>query len=140
MGFEPMTFAMPVQCWCNAGAMLVQCWCNAGAMLYQLSYEATQLGTGQFVGLICYFTQQVLSRQQIDLLPTEWVLCSFGRATHRHRKGHGPAIGSLGAANPCTAVPPYIALHSVLLCIRHCITILNKSDYLMIVLITFRSY
>ena len=28
-GFEPMTSAMPVQCWCNAGAMLVQCWCNA---------------------------------------------------------------------------------------------------------------
>ena len=27
--------------------------CNAGAMLYQLSYEATQLGAGQFVGLIC---------------------------------------------------------------------------------------
>ena len=25
----------------------------AGAMLYQLSYEATQLGAGQFNGLIC---------------------------------------------------------------------------------------
>ena len=39
MWFKPMTFAMPVRCWCNAGAML-----------YQLSYEATQLGAGQFVG------------------------------------------------------------------------------------------
>ena len=24
-----------------------------GAMLYQLSFEATQLGAGQFVGLVC---------------------------------------------------------------------------------------
>ena len=32
-GFEPMTL------------------CDAGAMLYQLSYEATQLGAGQFAGL-----------------------------------------------------------------------------------------
>ena len=40
-GFEPMTSAMPVQCWCNAGAML-----------YQLSYEATQLGAGQPIGPI----------------------------------------------------------------------------------------
>ena len=28
--------------------MLAQCWCNAGAMLYQMSYEATQQGAGQF--------------------------------------------------------------------------------------------
>ena len=28
-GFEPMTSVMPMQCWCNAGAMLVQCRCNA---------------------------------------------------------------------------------------------------------------
>ena len=34
-GLKPMTSAMPVQCWCNAGAMLVQCWCNVGAMLVQ---------------------------------------------------------------------------------------------------------
>ena len=27
--------------------------CDAGAMLYPLSYEATQLGTGEFVGLTC---------------------------------------------------------------------------------------
>ena len=27
--------------------------CDAGMMLYQLSYEATQLGEGQFVVLIC---------------------------------------------------------------------------------------
>ena len=27
--FEPMTFAMLVQCWCNAGAMLVQCSTNS---------------------------------------------------------------------------------------------------------------
>ena len=41
-GFEPMTSVMPVQCWCNASAMLSQ-----------LSYEATQLRGGQFVGLMC---------------------------------------------------------------------------------------
>ena len=34
-GFDPMTL------------------CDAGAMLYKLSFEATQLGAGQFVGLIC---------------------------------------------------------------------------------------
>ena len=27
--------------------------CDVSAMLYQLSYEATQLGEGQFVGLVC---------------------------------------------------------------------------------------
>ena len=27
--------------------------CDAGAMLHQLSFEATQLGAGQFVGLMC---------------------------------------------------------------------------------------
>ena len=27
--------------------------CDAGAVFYQLSYEATQLGAGQFVGLTC---------------------------------------------------------------------------------------
>ena len=27
--------------------------CDAGAVFYQLSYEATHLGAGQFVGLIC---------------------------------------------------------------------------------------
>ena len=27
--------------------------CNAGAMLFQMSDEATQLGAGQFVGLMC---------------------------------------------------------------------------------------
>ena len=27
--------------------------CEAGAMLYQLSYEATQLGGDQFVGVMC---------------------------------------------------------------------------------------
>ena len=27
--------------------------CDAGAMLYQLSYEATHLGAGKFVGLMC---------------------------------------------------------------------------------------
>ena len=27
--------------------------CDAGAMLYQLSYEATQLGAGQFIELMC---------------------------------------------------------------------------------------
>ena len=26
---------------------------DAGAMLYQLSYEATQLGAGQVIGLMC---------------------------------------------------------------------------------------
>ena len=35
-GFEPMTSAMPVQC------------------SNQLSYEVTQLGAGQFVGLMLY--------------------------------------------------------------------------------------
>ena len=35
--------------------------CDAGAMLYQLSCETTQLGAGQFVGLIC-------SREKLD----EW--------------------------------------------------------------------
>ena len=35
-GFEPMTL------------------CDAGAMHYKLSFEATQLGAGQFVGLICF--------------------------------------------------------------------------------------
>ena len=29
--------------------------CDASAMLYQLSYEATLLEAGQFVGLICFF-------------------------------------------------------------------------------------
>ena len=28
--------------------------CDGGAMFHQLSYEATQLGTGQFVGLVRY--------------------------------------------------------------------------------------
>ena len=27
--------------------------CDAGAMLYQLRYEASQLGAGQFFGLSC---------------------------------------------------------------------------------------
>ena len=35
MGFEPIDL------------------CNAGAMLYQLAMIATQLGSGQFVGLVC---------------------------------------------------------------------------------------
>ena len=33
--------------------------CDAGAMHYKLSYEATQLGAGQFVGLRC-------SREGVD--------------------------------------------------------------------------
>ena len=37
--------------------------CDAGAMLYQLSYEATQLGAGQFVGIRC-------SRER-----TQWKSC-----------------------------------------------------------------
>ena len=42
-----MTSAMPVQCWCNAGAMLVQCSTKS------LSYEATQFEADTFVGLFC---------------------------------------------------------------------------------------
>ena len=46
-------------------AMPVQCWCNAGAIFYQLSYEAEQLGAGQFVGLRCSREREQYS---LDLL------------------------------------------------------------------------
>ena len=60
--------------------------CDGGAMLYQVSYEATLLGVGQFVGLTS-------SRER-----TWWKKCIYlkrglhslvGRALHRNLRGHG---------------------------------------------------
>ena len=42
--------------------------CYAGAMLYQLSYEATQLRAGQFVGLM-------FSRERNDEWKKRFVMC-----------------------------------------------------------------
>ena len=39
--------------------------CDAGAMLYQLSYEATQLGSTQFVRLICSRQESMKVREVI---------------------------------------------------------------------------
>ena len=32
--------------------------CDAGTILYQLSHEATQLGVGQFVGIVFFFSER----------------------------------------------------------------------------------
>ena len=74
-------------------------------MLYQQSYEATQLGVGQFVGLMCsrernnqwkkcifeVWVMDELNRSGntykfSDLLPTVWLHSSVGRALNRHRR------------------------------------------------------
>ena len=68
-GFEPMTSATPVQC------------------SNQLSYEVTQWGAGQFVGLM-------FSRERIIIWKKCYMQCGVWNqmkiwSSHLHRRGHG---------------------------------------------------